>query len=679
MPSPAKLLAPGAFLVLIPGALLLLDSGAPPPSHEPPPLPAGFADAELAGFEDYRTATGTLEGDVLHASLEVRPVRWRPWGEDGPTLPGHTFVPEGEAAKVPGPLLRVTAGTPIHLSLRNLLQDTILVRGLRDRGQELPPGTGPGPLLVTLPFVGDSLVVGPGERAQVHFTPTVPGSYFWFGKAVSPGWSDTPQPLFGASGADRSLVGVLVVDPPDEAPDPEERIILITHWADQDDPDTFLPSARFLLNGRAWPHTERMEYQVGDTIRWRVINQSGAFHPMHLHGFYFRVDEWTAQTGGPAGPLAPGTMAVTWPLPVTAAMRMTWVAEEPGNWLFHCHLMRHMSWVQAPPSPGFSAHHAPDDWKGTDLLGGMVMGITVHPREGWSPAPEPPRRTLRLHIGKRPGVFGEEPGYGFVLQEGRQPPAPDSVHFPGSPILLTRGEPTEIVVFNHADVALGVHWHGLELESRFDGVPGWSGMPGEVVPAISPGDSLRVHMTPPRAGSFMYHVHSEPGHQLALGLYGPFLVLEPGETWDRERDVVLLMGALGAGEDPPPALNGLRDPGPLEFVAGTQVRLRLLQISPDENRSVRLLRDGEPVVWSMVARDGWDLSPEQIEARPAVLPFVDVGTTADFLWTPRTPGEHVLEVVTDFDPGLAAFPRKAPPPDTLRVPIRVQAAGDRGN
>ena len=55
----------------------------------------------------------------------------------------------------------------------------------------------------------------------------------------------------------------------------------------------------------------------------------------------------------------------------------------------------------------------------------------------------------------------------------------------------------------------------LELESRGDGVPGWSGQPRAVTPAVRPGDSLVVRLTPPRSGTFMYHMHSEPGHQLA--------------------------------------------------------------------------------------------------------------------------------------------------------------------
>lgn len=44
------------------------------------------------------------------------------------------------------------------------------------------------------------------------------------------------------------------------------------------------------INGRSFPHTERIEPMVGDTLRWRWINASGRNHPMHLHGFYFRVD-----------------------------------------------------------------------------------------------------------------------------------------------------------------------------------------------------------------------------------------------------------------------------------------------------------------------------------------------------------------------------------------------------
>ena len=44
-----------------------------------------------------------------------------------------------------------------------------------------------------------------------------------------------------------------------------------------------------MINGLSWPSTERLTYRLGDPVRWRVINLSSQIHPMHLHGFYYRV------------------------------------------------------------------------------------------------------------------------------------------------------------------------------------------------------------------------------------------------------------------------------------------------------------------------------------------------------------------------------------------------------
>jgi manganese oxidase len=651
-------------------ALLLVRSGVA--------LPSGRGFDEIAALEDYRSAAGQVVDGELRVALVARTAGWEPWAGDGPTLTTHVLAVEGEPAKVPGPLLRVTVGTPVRVTLRNTLADTLLVRGLRDRNQVIPQGALAG-ALPFLAFEGDSVVVAPGATAEVRFTPTVPGSFFYYGKTVAPGWSATPQPVFGADALDRGLVGVLVVDAPGAEPHPDERIFLITQWADREVPGSWLPAVRFLVNGRSWPHTERLTYAQGDTVRWRVINQSGGFHPMHLHGFYFHVDEWSAQAGGAMPLPVDRPEVVTWPLPPTTAMRVSWVAHEPGNWLFHCHFMRHMSWVQAPPAEaggqgqhgGHDAHHATGQ-EGVDLLGGLVLGITVAAGPDHVPPTELARRRLRLHIGMRPNVFGDQPAYSFILQEGPREPAPDSVRFPGSTLVLARGEPTEIVVRNHADVPLGVHWHGLELESRSDGVPGWSGTPDRVVPAIAPGESLLVRMTPPRAGTFMYHVHSEPGHQLAQGLYGAFLVMEPGESWDPDTDRLFLLGSLGGGEDAPPSVNGMTAPGAMEFRAGHTYRLRFMHISPEDNKSLRLLDGERPVLWRQVAMDGADLPGAQVRATPAIRPFFDVGNTADFLWTPERPGPHTLRIVTTFYAGVGAFPRPAPPPHTQDISVTVR-------
>jgi FtsP/CotA-like multicopper oxidase with cupredoxin domain len=56
----------------------------------------------------------------------------------------------------------------------------------------------------------------------------------------------------------------------------------------------------------------------------------------------------------------------------------------------------------------------------------------------------------------------------------------------GPPIVLTRGQPVEIEVVNRLKDPTAIHWHGIELESYFDGVPGWSGAD---TPSIAPGTS----------------------------------------------------------------------------------------------------------------------------------------------------------------------------------------------
>ena len=109
-------------------------------------------------------------------------------------------------------------------------------------------------------------------------------------------------------------------------------------------------------------------------------------------------------------------------------------------------------------------------------------------------------------------------------------PRPDSVVIPGPPLVLTRGEPVQITVVNNLQDATSIHWHGIELDSYFDGVSGWSGDQRKTAPHVNAGDSFAVRFTPPRAGTFIYHSHFDEERQLGSGLYGPIIVLEPGQT-----------------------------------------------------------------------------------------------------------------------------------------------------
>jgi FtsP/CotA-like multicopper oxidase with cupredoxin domain len=119
------------------------------------------------------------------------------------------------------------------------------------------------------------------------------------------------------------------------------------------------------------------------------------------------------------------------------------------------------------------------------------------------------------------------------------------VQIPGPTLALTKGEPVEITLVNQLPEATAIHWHGMELDSFYDGVHGWSGAGTRVTTMIEPGASFVVRFTPPQSGTFMYHTHLHDRVQLTSGLYGAMIVLEPGETLDEGTDHVVVIGRGG--------------------------------------------------------------------------------------------------------------------------------------
>jgi hypothetical protein len=93
------------------------------------------------------------------------------------------------------------------------------------------------------------------------------------------------------------------------------------------------------------------------------------------------------------------------------------------------------------------------------------------------------------------------------------------------------------------------------------------------------------------------------------GLYGPIVVLEPGETYNPETDRTLFFGTAGYIESfivPPPkvVLNGSDSPAPMELKANTKYRFRLFNLAGDNPTEVRLTSGATPVNWRAVGK-GW--------------------------------------------------------------------------
>ena len=179
------------------------------------------------------------------------------------------------------------------------------------------------------------------------------------------------------------------------------------------------------------------------------------------------------------------------------------------------------------------------------------------------------RRTCRASSTPSPffrvaAHYGRVPGYGYLLQEGVAAPAADSISIPGPWLVLRQNEPVEITVVNRIGEHTAVHWHGMELESFYDGIAGWSGAGNRIAPMIAPRDSFIVRFTPPRAGTFIYHAHINDVVQIARGLYGALLVVPPDyrEVPGTDHVAIVAFGRLGG--KPALLVNGSLTPPPLE-------------------------------------------------------------------------------------------------------------------
>ncbi len=597
--------------IAVVGTLALYTTGAAPrTSHLP--LPGVHAN-------DNRTAAGTLHGDTLELHLVVAMATWRPEADTGASVDVAAFSEAGKPPMIPAPLIRVRTGTVIVATVRNALADsTIAVHGLVSR----PAAR------------NDSLLLRPGDSATVRFIAGEPGTYLY---NATVGRHDYTK--FNLNEREQ-LGGAFVVDPPNGSP--PDRVMVINIWSEPI--DSIARRSALTINGRSWPYDERITATVGDTVRWRVVNASNRGHPMHLHGFYYQVTaRGTMLRDATFSPRDRRTVVTEPMLPFTT-MAMNTVPNRPGNWLFHCHIGFHVvpeaARLAAPP-PG-SHDRMSDDPR--LHMAGLVVGFMVRPPPGWRPAARLQPRRMHLFVQEGNRRRRAPRALGFVLQRGATPPASDSVEIPGSLLVLTRSQPTDIVVVNRLHETAAIHWHGIELESWSDGVAGWSGVDAaHAALSIQPGDSFVAHLTLPRAGTFIYHTHMNDLEQLSSGLYGAIVVLEPGQRFDPATDHVFVGGWDGINTAIPPHLliNGDSLPPPMQLRAGTAHRIRLVNIGAARPFPFSLLRDSMPVTWRALAKDGADLPAYQATMRPATMQFVDVGETYDFEWRPE-PGDYLL-------------------------------------
>lgn len=563
---------------------------------------------------DNRTPAGKLTGNLLELKLEVVWADLRPETNNRPGLRVLAIAEAGKLPSIPAPLIRTKTGTRIRVTIRNTLTDSaITVFGMQKR-----------------PAVNrDSLIIDVGKSSTLEFETGEPGTYFYWirnGVAVQTRTFDDPE--------EEQLAGAFIIDPKEGSP--PDRIFVMNVFSARNDTTISKPQwlEALTVNGKSWPFTELQKPNVGDTLRWRVINASDRQHPMHLHGFYYDVLSRGSLVMDDLYSTKNRRTVVTETMKAKSTMTMEWVASRPGKWLFHCHLSFHVS--HEIRLPGASEADLGDH---EVHMAGLVLGIEIPP----GPTDLIYRGTAKnitLYANDYNDSTGSPHGFSFSPNPSKSnTPTPR----PGPTLVLKQYQETNVTVVNNMSVPTSIHWHGLELDSWADGVAGWSSSDGKVSPVIQPGERFTYKLSLLRAGTFIYHSHLDDVHQLCDGLYGPLIVVGENETFNPKTEHLYIKG----WKTPEPTsvndldLNGVKQQPDKHVGVGEEHRIRLMNIAPAGNHFIRMVRGDQSYPLKIIAKDGADL-PEHQHVDMDASPKFGVGETADFIFSPDQPGEYKL-------------------------------------
>lgn len=280
--------------------------------------PAGGA----AGYRPVTTLNGatlpwTLVDGVKVFHLVAEPVVH----EFAPGLVANCW---GYNGRVHGPTIEAVEGDRVRFYVTNRLAAPTTVHW---HGILLPSG---------MDGVGgvSQRPIDPGETFKYEFTLRQHGTYMYHSHH-----DEMTQMQLG-------MMGLFIIHPKEPATPPPDRdyALILSEWkievgAARPDPNEMTDFNVFTINGRSFPGTAPLLAQQGERVRIRIGNLSTmSHHAIHLHGFQFKV---TATDGGeipPAGQWPETTVHV----PTGSTRTIEFVADEPGDWVMHCHMLHHV-------------------------------------------------------------------------------------------------------------------------------------------------------------------------------------------------------------------------------------------------------------------------------------------------------------------------------------------------
>jgi manganese oxidase len=242
--------------------------------------------------------------------------------------PGMKATLWGYNGQSPGPTIEVVEGDRLRLFVTNNLPEHTTMHW---HGQRLPNGMdGLGGLTQPQIPVGKTFVY--------EFVARRPGTFMYHPHA-----DEMTQMAMG-------MMGFWVTHPklakgmPHPLIDEVQRDFCFLLNAYDIDPGSTTPKPNTMLdqnlwtwNSRAFPGIDSLNVRQHDKVRIRIGNLTMTNHPIHLHGHEFMV---TGTDGGPV-PKSARWPEVTTDVAVGQMRQVEFVADEEGDWAFHCHKSHH--------------------------------------------------------------------------------------------------------------------------------------------------------------------------------------------------------------------------------------------------------------------------------------------------------------------------------------------------
>jgi len=317
---------------LLAGGAKFLDSktNAEHTGHADHAEPAGHGSAPSApsgpsarpGYLPVTTPNGATlhwkrEGGVKVFHLIAEPIRQR----FAPDLEVNCW---GYNGQTPGPTIELVQGDRVRIHVTNHLPEhtTVHWHGI------LLPNSMDGVGGLNQPHIK------PGETFTYEFTiRQEAGTHMYH-----PHIDEMTQIAMG-------MQGFFIIHPKDPGFRRADRdfAIFLNEW--RIDPGTYTPVSFemldfnfFTMNSHVFPGTEPLVVRLGQRVRIRLANIMMEEHPIHLHGYTFKI------TGTDGGPIPESAQ---WPeTTVTVASGQArdieFVANAPGDWALHCHKTHHI-------------------------------------------------------------------------------------------------------------------------------------------------------------------------------------------------------------------------------------------------------------------------------------------------------------------------------------------------